>query len=115
MDTLKDLAAGGIANAVASAILNPCDVVKVRLQAQGQQGLYRSPVHAAGRILAEEGAFAMWGGLFLPGIGASVLRDVSYSSLRFGLYGPTKLLLGGRDRDVGLGRKILSGAISGCD
>jgi solute carrier family 25 uncoupling protein 8/9 len=148
MDVAKDLAAGGLANLVASCILNPCDVVKVRLQAQSALPaspeaplpLYTSPSQTVRRIVAEEGLFAAWGGLWTPGIAASALREVSYSSLRFGLYAPTKEFFskaaesasssssssgssssssnsggsaGAAAKDAGLAVKIASGATSG--
>lgn len=71
-------------------------VIKVRLQTQRPPFLYRSSWHAVQRIVAEEGLFAAWGGLWLPGMGASILREVSYSSLRFGLYSPAKAVFGDR-------------------
>ena len=121
MDVAKDLCAGGLANLVSSCVLNPCDVVKVRLQAQsalelpaGTAALYTSPSQTVRKIVAEEGLFAAWGGLWTPGIVASALREVSYSSLRFGLYAPTKKLFAtDGDGDAGLLVKIASGATSG--
>ncbi|KAI9355404.1 mitochondrial carrier domain-containing protein [Zopfochytrium polystomum] len=85
---LLELLAGGIANCVPSATFNFTDVVKVRMQVQPARAEmhYRSFTHACRTILAEEGLR----GLLLPGLTASMLRDISYSSMRFGLYGPVK-------------------------
>jgi len=124
-DFMRDLAASGLANSFASACLNPCDVVKVRLQtslnAAAQAGpgaatpMYTSLGQTARRIVTEEGVFAAWGGLYLPGMAASMLRELSYSSLRFSLYTPAKALFMGADQaDPGLGAKILSGGAAGC-
>lgn len=50
--------------------------------------MYRSATHAIGRIYAEEGLR----GLLLPGLFATILRELSFSGLRFGLYSPIKQL-----------------------
>ncbi|KAI8831244.1 mitochondrial carrier domain-containing protein [Chytridium lagenaria] len=47
---------------------------------------YRSLSHTAGRIYAEEGI----AGLVLPGLLATVFRELIYSSLRFAIYVPIK-------------------------
>ena len=118
-DLLKDFMVGGVANLISSAILNPCDVVKVRLQAQSTlpmnaERLYKSPSQTVRKIVAEEGLFAAWGGLWTPGIVASGMREVSYSSLRFGLYSPVKRIFSDERRgDAGLLVKIASGGTSG--
>ena len=58
------VAAGGVAGAVASALANPTDVVKVRLQADGRLKMaggtprYEGTVHAFRAIAAAEGSSA---------------------------------------------------------
>ncbi|KAJ3218909.1 Mitochondrial oxaloacetate carrier protein [Dinochytrium kinnereticum] len=76
------------------SVLNPTDVCKVRLQVQNISSSnssqappkYRSLTHTAARIYAEEGI----AGLFVPGLFATVLRELCYSSLRFAFYAPIK-------------------------
>ncbi|ORY49915.1 mitochondrial carrier [Rhizoclosmatium globosum] len=85
------LLCGGLANLVPSVLTNPFDAIKIRIQTQpepvaGQERMYKSLAHAASRILKEEG----WKGLIMPGMTATCLRELSYSSLRFGLYQPVK-------------------------
>lgn len=63
------------------------DVIKVRLQTQNQlKGsgpiLYNGFSHAGKKIILEEGIIGVW----TPGLVASMLREISYSSLRIGLY-----------------------------
>ncbi len=63
------------------------DVIKVRLQTQNQLKdsgikLYNGFGHAGKKIIAEEGIIGLW----VPGLAASMLREISYSSLRIGLY-----------------------------
>ncbi|KAJ3108566.1 Mitochondrial oxaloacetate carrier protein [Phlyctochytrium planicorne] len=87
--------AGGISNMISSSILNPTDVVKVRLQVQNSsnstsgssiQPKYRSFSHTVGKIYAEEGLLGLW----TPGLFATALRELFYSSLRFAFYAPIK-------------------------
>lgn len=77
--------------------------------------MYSTPRQTIGRIMAEEGLFASWGGLVMPGMTATVMRELSYGCLRFSLYGPAKRLIVGNGEkvDPGLGVKISSGALSG--
>ncbi|RLN98424.1 hypothetical protein BBJ28_00018916 [Nothophytophthora sp. Chile5] len=83
---------GGLANTIASAITNPIDVVKVRLQLQALEpevaaaGVaaptrYLGFGHGLQTIWKEEG-FAGWA----KGWQASMLREFVYSGIRFGFY-----------------------------
>ncbi|KAK0628527.1 mitochondrial carrier domain-containing protein [Bombardia bombarda] len=58
-----NFASGVVSGALCSAISNPFDAVKTRIQLQPAQ--YRNMVHAARRMLAEEGVRALWDGLAL--------------------------------------------------
>ena len=74
--------AGGLANALTSALLNPFDVAKTRMQTGGSPSLWRN--------LA-----AMWTGgglrgLFLPGLSASMTREMLSSGPRAGFYTPAR-------------------------
>ena len=93
-------------------------VVKVRIQAalaaHGNDAIYKTPRQSLLKIVAEEGLFRSWGGLWLPGLAPSVLREMSYSSLRFSLYSPVKALFISADNaDPGLVPKIMSGGVAG--
>ena len=58
----------------------PTPSSKVRLQMQAalpaEAAIYNGPLHAVRRIVAEEGLFASWGGLWTPGLVASSMREV---------------------------------------
>ena len=74
--------AGGVANAVTSALLNPFDVAKTRMQTRGSPSL-------RGNLSA------MWTGgglrgLFLPGLTASMTREMLSSGPRAGFYTPAR-------------------------
>ena len=78
--------AGGVGCGLAGLITNPCDVIKVRNQQFGStDARYRTFRGTASSILREEGARG-----FGKGVGASVLRECTYSALRMGLYEPIK-------------------------
>lgn len=81
---LRSWLCGGVANAVTSALLNPLDVVKTRLQmGHGERSLVSS-VHSA---WAEKG---LWRGLYQPGLSASMIREMMSSGPRAGLYTPVR-------------------------
>ncbi|CAD7940342.1 unnamed protein product [Amoebophrya sp. A25] len=88
-DAAKGICAASTAAATASVILNPFDVVKVRLQVQHQlqkdvaQKYYRGTVRALFRIATEDGVVR---GLWAPGLPASVCRDILNGGLRVGMY-----------------------------
>jgi hypothetical protein len=126
---------GGVANMFAATCTNPIDVVKIRLQLQGVTPLvffssssinrssstntvdrgnyYRGFRHGLATILKEEG-IAGW----YKGLEASLLREGSYSALRFGLYDTVKgkfdsALVKEGKVSTALYIKILAGATTG--
>ncbi|KAI8852219.1 mitochondrial carrier domain-containing protein [Chytridium lagenaria] len=86
-DMAKGLLAGGLANMIPATAMNPLDVCKVKMQSSV---LYGSLFRTASLILREEGLVR---GLFMPGMTATIMREMSYSSFRFGFYQPIKTSL----------------------
>ena len=84
-DILKELLCGGLANAMSSTTLNMFDSAKTRMQLQPTL-VYKSLPHALQTIYKQEGLH----GLLTPGLAASIMRELSFSSFRFGLYSPTR-------------------------
>ena len=77
---------GGFACAVASAVLNPFDVTKIRMQnITGVSHDYRNIFAGAGTIYREEGLRG-WSRGMTPSLG----REMSYSSIRMGFYDPIR-------------------------
>ncbi|CAL8580451.1 Mitochondrial dicarboxylate transporter [Xanthoria parietina] len=71
---------GGSASCCAAAVTHPLDLVKVRLQTRtpdGPRGMLSTFVH----ILKSNGFLGLYGGL-----SASLLRQITYSTTRFGIY-----------------------------
>ena len=78
---------GGMTAAGASAVLNPIDTLKVRLQAL-DVGASRASVGAhAARIISREGLVR---GLWVPGLGPNMAFLGAMSSLKFGIYAPCR-------------------------
>jgi len=79
----------GLASVVAGGSTHPIDTVKVRLQKEGEGGeskkIYKNIFRGALVISKEEGINALY-----KGLGPSLMREATYSSLRLGLYEPFK-------------------------
>ena len=73
--------------------------------------VYSTFYGTAKTILKEEGILGLW----LPGMLPSMMRELSYSSIRMGLYTPIKKIISGDDKskDIGLFKKILTGLLTG--
>lgn len=59
----KGILFGGVAASTAEIVTFPIDLVKTRMQLQGELGksaIYRNSFHAALRIVQTEGAFALY-------------------------------------------------------
>jgi len=84
----------GLSAVCAQTVLHPIETTKVRLQNDfGARRQYRNVLHGSILIWREEGLAK---GLY-KGLIPANLREVVYSSLRFGLYVPIKQLLGETD------------------
>ena len=92
----RDMLAAGAANAFSSALLNPSDVTKIRLQSPGGASLYAGLGDCVQKIVRHEGVSALW----LTGLPASMLRESLYSTTRMGLYPYVKEACGGADNSL---------------
>lgn len=89
---------GGIASAGAACCTHPLDLIKVTLQTQ--QGKL-SVVQLTAKVVREQGVFALYNGL-----SASVLRQLTYSMTRFGIYEVGKQYI---NTDTFMGKIALAG------
>jgi hypothetical protein len=110
----REIWAAGWTTAFASALLNPTDVAKVRIQAEGAtnagEKVYSEFAQTARLIVRQEGLAALW----TPGIVATCMRDLTYSGLRVGLYpAAKKAMYGDQEGDVGILAKISVGMVTG--
>eukprot|EP00040_Diaphanoeca_grandis_P031983 m.192629 g.192629 ORF g.192629 m.192629 type:complete len:314 (+) comp32475_c4_seq1:402-1343(+) len=106
---------GMVAAQVAAVFTNPIDVVKVRLQIQGELGAVatknRGFLQMFVQIAKAEGVWALQ-----KGIVPSLLRETSYSSIRLAAYEPIRnRILSEREKREGapLFKKFLAGGTSG--
>lgn len=70
---------GGVASSGAACFTHPLDLLKVTLQTQQQSKL--SAIQLTKKIISERGILSLYNGL-----SASLLRQITYSTTRFGLY-----------------------------
>lgn len=71
---------GGGASCVAAIVVHPFDLTKVRLQnskGSAKHGMFSTMI----KIFQNEGFFKLYAGL-----SASILRQATYSTVRFGVY-----------------------------
>lgn len=101
----------GVSCAIVSVILNPFDVVKIRMQNHSdaypwpERNLFKGALH----IYKEEGIRGLG-----RGIEASVLRELLYSSIRIGAYEPIRHMLHADDpKTASPFVKYLSSLLSG--
>jgi len=90
---------GGVASAMAACCTHPLDLVKVHLQTISTQKESLSMSSTFVRVLKKEGVFGLYNG-----ISASLLRQLTYSTARFGVYESAKsyILTSGKQMDLAL-------------
>jgi len=102
-----EVLAGGGAGASQVMFTNPLEIVKIRLQVQGE-GTKGAP-----RV----GAFAIIKELGLPGLykgaGACLLRDIPFSAIYFPTYAKMKEVLKNEEGKLGAKELLLAGAVAG--
>lgn len=101
---------GGLSAVVAQSFCQPIETVKVRLQNESGSGTkkYGTFPRAFSLIVKEEGGRSLWKGM-APAAG----RELSYSTLRFGLYAPIKAIVHPGSTPEPLWSKIVAGGLAG--
>ena len=113
-NNIARLLLGGVSCMTAATFTNPADVVKVRLQIQGEKGMalnqqYNNIFKGGYLVLRNEGIRGLY-----KGITASWMREGSYSAIRLGLYEPFKAVLGETDpKTTPLWMKFAAGSMAG--
>ena len=100
------MGAGGIAACFAEICTIPMDTVKVRMQ--NFQDIYRSMGGAYSQIYKEEGFFA-----FYRGISAGLLRQITFASMRLGIYDYVIQEMHNKGYQVNLLHQVSAGLLSG--
>ncbi|CAJ1940237.1 unnamed protein product [Sphenostylis stenocarpa] len=127
---VKGFVEGGIASVIAGSSTHPLDLIKVRMQLQGETppsnlrpalAFHRSSVHAPPakvgpiavgiKLVQQEGVAALF-----SGVSATILRQLLYSTTRMGLYDMLKKKWSDPNSTSGtmpLAYKITAGLIAG--
>lgn len=98
---------------MATCCVQPIDIIKVRLQIRGEQGIANlSPFNVAKEILAEGGVRR-----FYRGLDSALVRQMTYTTTRFGVYLNVsqymqKNLPEGK-KNISFGQKCLASLIAG--
>lgn len=114
MNTALDVTCGGIASAIAGAATNPFDVMRTRMQVQGDlcragefEQHYTSVWQGLRRVTHEEGFMALQ-----KGMGAVVIWQFTQNGLRIGLY---PVFRSGLESVFHGGQDLLRRAVMGAD
>lgn len=100
---------GGLAGIGATIVIQPIDMIKVRVQLGGVTSSSDSAMAIARRIVSSEGVAGLY-----RGISAAVFRQATYTTARLGIF--TSLMAHLRtqnDGNVGLGSTMCAGVIAG--
>jgi len=111
-DTLIQFVGGGLGGCVASICTHPVDLLKVRLQVQGsasgvsapQLGLWKTIV----AVFQEGGVLALY-----QGLSASLLRQATYTTTRFGCYMYLRDLLSDSNGNLPFYKKVVASMLAG--
>lgn len=122
--SFKGFVEGGLAAVVAGCATHPLDLIKVRMQLQGEalskslsEGLTKKSLNLGVqggvlgvglKIVQKEGALALF-----SGVSASALRHAVYSTTRLGLYEVLKQHWSDEEGRLPVSKKILAGLIAG--
>ncbi|XP_075045611.1 mitochondrial brown fat uncoupling protein 1 isoform X1 [Mixophyes fleayi] len=107
----------GTAACIADLFTFPLDTAKVRLQIQGESAVsgavsgirYKGVFGTISTIVKTEGPKSLYNGLV-----AGLQRQMSFASIRIGLYDTVKLLYtNGKESKSGIGSRILAGCTTG--
>ncbi|KAG1554464.1 hypothetical protein G6F49_007992 [Rhizopus delemar] len=97
---------GGAASCVAAVFVHPFDLTKVRLQntkGSAKLGMFSTMV----KIAQNEGFFKLYAGL-----SASILRQATYSTVRFGVYEKLKEMIS-KNKKANVGELLICSSIAG--
>ena len=106
LSLFESMGAGGLAACTAEVLTIPMDTVKVRMQ--NFQDIYKTMKGTYSQIFREEGGFA-----FYRGISAGLLRQITFASMRLGIYDYGIQELENKGTDINLLHQVSVGLLSG--
>jgi solute carrier family 25 (mitochondrial oxoglutarate transporter), member 11 len=78
---VQPFASGGMAGALATCVIQPIDMVKVRIQIAGEGSGTRNPIAIASAIIRNEGFSSLY-----KGLDAAIVRQLTYTTTRLGVF-----------------------------
>jgi len=107
----KPFIIGAMAGCTATSVIQPIDMVKVRLQNSGEMGsgpAVRSPFRMAGMIYRNEGMLA-----FYKGLSAALLRQCTYGMARLGIFSTANDMLKSKEGRATASGSFIAGILAG--
>eukprot|EP01091_Cochliopodium_minus_P002392 TRINITY_DN12257_c0_g1_i1.p1 TRINITY_DN12257_c0_g1~~TRINITY_DN12257_c0_g1_i1.p1 ORF type:complete len:286 (+),score=75.50 TRINITY_DN12257_c0_g1_i1:34-891(+) len=111
MEQAKNYLFGGLAGCMATVIIQPLDLIKTRLQLNGELGsakMHNGTIQAISNIFKNEGFFNMY-----KGLSAALMRQITYTTIRMGTYKVTLEKFEKNEHLKGFKAKLLAGMIGG--
>lgn len=106
----QPFATGGIAGALATCVIQPIDMVKVRIQIAGESaGAIKNPIAIASAIIRADGFSSLY-----KGLDAAIVRQLTYTTTRLGVfrYASTQLKKDG-EKTLPFYKKAFAGLLAG--
>lgn len=100
-NTIQSLGIGGVTAVTVVNFTHPIELIKTNIQAKGKDFSLKS-------LIKTEGLNSLY-----KGIKAAWVREITYTSVKLGGYGPIKKALGASERNSPLYLKFIAGASSG--
>ena len=107
---VQPFASGGIAGALATCVIQPIDMVKVRIQIAGESaGAVKNPFAIASHIIKADGFSSLYRGL-----DAAIVRQLTYTTTRLGIFRWTSNQLKGEgEQSLPFYKKAFAGLFAG--
>jgi solute carrier family 25 oxoglutarate transporter 11 len=107
--TVEPFVLGGSSGMLATCVIQPMDMIKVRIQlaGEGQKGAGASPFKIGREIIAKEGF-----GYLYKGLGAGLLRQATYTTARLGIF-RTMMDTIEKERPSTFAEKAIGGLVAG--
>lgn len=110
--TFEPFLLGGLAGMGATTIIQPIDMIKVRIQLLGEGGKAvgsKNPFSLGARVISEEGFLSLYSGL-----SAALLRQATYTTARMGIFrSVSDYLQGDSKAPLPLYKKTIAGLTAG--
>jgi len=109
LKAVQPFAVGGMSGCVATSVVQPIDMVKVRIQLAGESGGSKNPVVVASNIIKNEGFKNLY-----KGLDAGIIRQLTYTTARLGIFRVTSnALKNPGETSIPLYKKAFAGLFAG--